>query len=130
VISPLTVGSGLKIKVIEALAHGKAVVASTVSVEGMDDDVRSALAVHDTPEAFADAIIELLLDDNLRRAKADEALSICRQRYSSESCCRELLSFVNSARENSRRDGSSQEFLSRRRVRKSALAIEVLESDS
>ena len=86
VISPLTVGSGLKIKLIEALAHGKSIVATTVSVEGTDDGVRSAVAVHDAPESFAAAIIELLSDRDLRQTKAAEALSICRQRYSSESC--------------------------------------------
>lgn len=39
VISPLTIGSGLKIKLIEALGRGKAIVATSVTTEGCDDAV-------------------------------------------------------------------------------------------
>ena len=129
VISPLTVGSGLKIKLIEALAHGKAVVATTVSVEGMDDGVRSAVAVHDAPETFAAAIIEFLLNEDLRQTKAAEALSVCRERYSSEHCCRELLAFVNSAGSLSESDTPSRNFTMRRHVESSALPVKMLESE-
>jgi succinoglycan biosynthesis protein ExoO len=130
VISPLTVGSGLKVKLIEALAHGKAVVATTVSVEGTDGDVRSAVAVHDAPAGFAAAVTELLSDKDLRRAKAAEALRVCRQRYSSQDCCRELLSFANSAVANSERGSSSRVAQPSGRTQAPALPIEMLGSES
>jgi glycosyltransferase involved in cell wall biosynthesis len=95
VISPLTVGSGLKIKVIEALAHGKAIVATTVSVEGVDAEVLSAMSVTDDPERFADAVSNFLSDDEFRRLKAAQALEASRRNYSQESSYGELLSYLN-----------------------------------
>ena len=94
VISPLTVGSGLKIKIGEALSHGKAIVATSVSVEGISEDVLSHIAVSDEPEAFAQAVSKLLLDEGFRAAKASEAFDAYRLRYSQESCYKELLDFV------------------------------------
>jgi succinoglycan biosynthesis protein ExoO len=129
VISPLTVGSGLKIKLVEALAHGKAVVATRVSVEGTDDDVRSAVAVHDAPETFAAAVVDLLLDDDRRQAQAADALRVCREKYSSESCCRELLAFVNSGARPSERDTPSRNFRVRRSAESLASPVEMLESE-
>lgn len=94
VISPLTVGSGLKIKIGEALSHGKAVVATSVSVEGISDDVLAHIAVCDEPPAFAQAVSKLLLDENFRALKAREAFDAYRELYSQESCYRELLQFI------------------------------------
>lgn len=95
VISPLTVGSGLKVKVVEALAQGKAIVATTVSVEGMGDDIASALNVCDDPVAFGNAVSALLSDNELRRRSADAAYTYFKQHYSREACVRELLAYVN-----------------------------------
>ncbi|MBS0250019.1 MAG: glycosyltransferase [Proteobacteria bacterium] len=98
VISPLTVGSGLKIKIGEALSHGKAVVATSVSVEGISDDVLAHVAVCDEPQAFAQAVTTLLLDDGFRAKKARAAFDAYRELYSKESCYRELLQFVRNSR--------------------------------
>lgn len=105
VISPLTVGSGLKIKIGEALSHGKAVVATSVSVEGISDDVLSHIAVCDEPEAFAQSVSKLLLDEGFRTMKAREAFDAYRRRYSQESCYRELLQFLRDI--SAAKDGAS-----------------------
>lgn len=96
VISPLTVGSGLKIKIGEALSHGKAIVATSVSVEGISDDVLTHIAVCDDAAAFAQAVSKLLLDDRFRAIKAREAFDAYRRCYSQESCYRELLQYLRS----------------------------------
>jgi succinoglycan biosynthesis protein ExoO len=97
VISPLTVGSGLKIKLIEALAHGKAVVATRVTTEGCDDGVIEAIFERDDPLAFAEAIVQLLSDDSLRGAKAAQALAIAKTHYSPEACYRDFRRFAETA---------------------------------
>ncbi|MDX6542645.1 MAG: hypothetical protein QOK32_248 [Gaiellaceae bacterium] len=57
---PLRLGGGMRVKTLEALAAGKAVVASAAAVEGIDvkDGVQIRLAEDD--EKFAAAIVELL----------------------------------------------------------------------
>jgi succinoglycan biosynthesis protein ExoO len=94
VISPLRGGSGLKIKLIEAMAQGKAIVATTTTLQGVEDVVGPAVSVADDPAVFAAAIIALLIDDELRRRQADAALGVARSRFSAEACYAEFLTFM------------------------------------
>ncbi len=67
-IAPLHVARGVQNKVLEALAMGKAVLASPGAAEGLD--VRSGndlLIAPMTPDAWRTALCELLCDDDLRQ---------------------------------------------------------------
>jgi succinoglycan biosynthesis protein ExoO len=94
VISPLRGGSGLKIKLIEAMAQGKAIVATTTTLQGVEDIVGPAVSVTDDAAVFAAAIIALLSDDDLRRRQADAALDVARSRFSAEACYAGFLTFM------------------------------------
>lgn len=94
VVSPLTVGSGLKIKLIEALGEGKAIVATNITVEGLAAEITNVVSVRDEPSQFAAAIIELLRDDRLRYIKAQRALDFAQKHFSAQSCYKELFTFV------------------------------------
>jgi succinoglycan biosynthesis protein ExoO len=59
VISPLRQGSGLKIKLVEALAQGKAVVATPTTLQGIPRSAEEAMIVVDEPAAFAKACVNL-----------------------------------------------------------------------
>jgi succinoglycan biosynthesis protein ExoO len=59
-IVPLTYGSGLKIKLVEALASGAPVVATPVGAQGATDAPPEALTVADTPEGFAAGVVARL----------------------------------------------------------------------
>jgi succinoglycan biosynthesis protein ExoO len=97
VISPLQAGSGLKIKLIEALGQGKAVVATSVTLQGVEQEIGGAVSVADDPAEFAAAVIALLTDDALRTARATAALELARMKFSSMACYAELLAFVSTA---------------------------------
>jgi glycosyltransferase involved in cell wall biosynthesis len=56
---PLRAGSGLKVKLIEALAHGVPVVSTSVGAEGVEAAPPEILRIHDEPEGFAEAILAL-----------------------------------------------------------------------
>ena len=43
VVSPLTVGSGLKVKLVDGLAQGKAMVVTGVTLQGIEDEASDAL---------------------------------------------------------------------------------------
>jgi succinoglycan biosynthesis protein ExoO len=94
VVSPLIMGTGLKIKLIEALAHGKAIVATTVTLQGVEPDVGPAVMVADEPEAFASAVVRLLSDSSLRTSMGQAALAVAASRYSAAVCHAELLRFL------------------------------------
>lgn len=66
-INPVPVGSGLKVKTIESLHFGRALVSVSEGVAGLGRDY-GAFIIADTPEAFADAIIKLLKDKSARAA--------------------------------------------------------------
>jgi glycosyltransferase involved in cell wall biosynthesis len=75
VVSPLRIGGGIKVKVLEALRRGKAVVSTAVGVQGLGPDVEDAIAVADDPAQFADACVRLLLDRAERRRLERRALA-------------------------------------------------------
>ena len=59
-VMPLRVGSGTRLKVIESMAAGCAVVATNVAVEGFPVRSGYEALLADAPEAFAAAVLELL----------------------------------------------------------------------
>jgi glycosyltransferase involved in cell wall biosynthesis len=73
VAAPIALGGGVRVKVLEALAGGKAVVASRRAIEGIPvSDGREAIIV-DSDEDFAAATIRLLRSPAERRRLADAA---------------------------------------------------------
>jgi glycosyltransferase involved in cell wall biosynthesis len=70
---PIRTGGGMRVKVLEALAAGKAVVASDRALEGLDVVDREHVLVAETDAEFADAIGRLLADRELRMALAGRA---------------------------------------------------------
>ncbi|MCW2588831.1 MAG: hypothetical protein JWQ86_1258 [Mycobacterium sp.] len=71
-IAPLLVGGGTRLKILEALAMGKAVVTTALGCEGLDVTSGEHLLVADDPGQFAHAVIELMRDD-ARRARLGAA---------------------------------------------------------
>ena len=94
VISPLPIGSGLKIKLIEALAQGKAMVVTPVTLQGVETDVAPAVQVHEDPAAFADAVVAFLGDPRSRESAGEAALRVVRERFSKEACFAELIGWI------------------------------------
>ncbi len=94
VIAPLPAGSGLKVKLIEALGHGKAIVASESALQGVAAQAAHAVWRADTPPDFAEAVITLLTDAALRARHATAALGAARTCYSAAACHGALRSYV------------------------------------
>jgi glycosyltransferase involved in cell wall biosynthesis len=76
VISPLRAGSGLKIKFIEALSKGKAVVATTTTLQGVSDIMDGCAVISDSAPEFATKVVELLADDGMRLELGAKGLSV------------------------------------------------------
>ncbi len=75
VIAPMVSGTGISIKTIEALALGKPFVGTSKAFRGMPmqkiEEV--GLRSHDSPEAFADAVVYALANDEESRAQSQAA---------------------------------------------------------
>ena len=66
-VVPLRIGSGTRLKILEALAMGKAVVSTTVGAEGLNLVDGEEILIADEPRTFAEAVLRLLTDASLRR---------------------------------------------------------------
>ncbi|MDB5439728.1 MAG: hypothetical protein JWM33_2155 [Caulobacteraceae bacterium] len=97
VISPLQAGSGLKIKLVEALAHGKAMVATPTTLQGVTEEVSGAVVVADTPDRFAKGILSLLADQDQRTRLAEAALTAALTHFSPEACMESLQAAIKDA---------------------------------
>ena len=76
VVVPLRMGSGLKTKTVEALAHGKALISTTIGVQGIDLVPGRDAAVSDDPAVLAQETIRILQDDGVRQSFEENARAL------------------------------------------------------
>jgi glycosyltransferase involved in cell wall biosynthesis len=81
-VSPIRYGAGVKNKVLAALAMGRAVVASSVSLEGLDLQDDKHLLVADNPRNFADRVIGLMKHPETRTRLGQSGQAHVRANYS------------------------------------------------
>jgi polysaccharide biosynthesis protein PslH len=87
---PLRIGSGTKLKVLEAMAASKAIVATSVAAEGLAVRDGEHMLIADTPENFAGAVCRLLADVDLRRRLGLAAYHLARSEYAWDSIAARL----------------------------------------
>lgn len=80
-LAPLRIGGGTRLKILEAMALHTPVVATSKGAEGLEAQSGQHLLVADTPQAFAEAIIQLLKDPRLRQQLANNAYQLVSERY-------------------------------------------------
>jgi glycosyltransferase involved in cell wall biosynthesis len=81
-VIPLRIGGGTRIKAYEALAMGKAMVSTTVGVEGLPVRHREHLEIADTANDFAEAVVTLLKDRTRRTHLGNAARDFVRENFS------------------------------------------------
>jgi glycosyltransferase involved in cell wall biosynthesis len=84
VVAPIHTGGGMRLKVLEALACGKAVVATPRALEGLDVANGEQVMVAGSDEAMAEAIVMLLGDPAARGALGGRARDWARATFGYE----------------------------------------------
>ncbi len=80
-VVPLHVGSGTRLKALEALAAGRPVVGTSVGVAGLGLEHRRTAVIADDPGEMADEIVRLLLDEEAASALASAGRRLVEQRF-------------------------------------------------
>lgn len=93
-IAPLLIGSGTRLKILEAFSMRKAVVSTSVGCEGLLSESGKHLLIADQPEAFAQRVVELLANPSQRKTLGENGRSLVEAEYSWEKCGRRLLQIV------------------------------------
>lgn len=89
-VVPLQVGGGTRLKILEAMALGTPVVSTSKGAEGLEVTHEENILIADAPADFAQAVIHLLGDENLRAKLSANGRRLVEERYSWEMCARPL----------------------------------------
>ncbi len=89
-IVPLRIGGGTRLKIYESMAAKTPVISTSVGAEGLAYRDGTDIRIADTPQAFADACVQLLDDDAQRTAIAEAAWQMVASRFSWEQVSREF----------------------------------------
>ncbi len=81
-VVPLRMGGGTRLKVVEAMSMGKAIVSTSLGSEGLDVTSGKHLELVDDPDSFADAVVSLLGDAERGRSLGVDARALVEERYS------------------------------------------------
>lgn len=81
VVVPLRIGGGTRLKILEALAMEKALVSTTVGAEGIEAVPSRDLVIADRSEDFADHVISLLAQPEVRRKLGAAGRRLVQRQY-------------------------------------------------
>lgn len=90
-IAPLQIGSGTRLKILEALSMRRAVVSTSLGCEGLSVESGKHLLVADQPQAFAEAVTTLLQRSELRKTLGDAGRALVEAAYGWDRCSADLL---------------------------------------
>jgi glycosyltransferase involved in cell wall biosynthesis len=93
VVVPLRLGGGTRLKIVEAMAMGKAIVSTTLGAEGIQAVPGRDILIEDQPAAFADAVKRLLSEPDQAASIGRSARRMAVERYAWSSAAQALEGF-------------------------------------
>ena len=92
---PLLSGSGIRVKIIEAMSVGKTVITTTVGAQGIDYIDGENLLIANTPQEFAQQIKRCLDDNDFCHRVGAAAERLIAEQYNEGKLADKLLKFYN-----------------------------------
>jgi glycosyltransferase involved in cell wall biosynthesis len=94
IINPVPWGTGQKIKIIEALAYGKAVISMSPGIEHADNTNRKVLVYVNDTKIFAEQVVKLLEDDYARHSIERNARRFIEYNYNQDKVYSEFFNLI------------------------------------
>ncbi|WP_343578041.1 glycosyltransferase [Pseudomonas sp.] len=83
---PLLSGGGVRVKILEAMSNGIPVISTSKGCEGLGASDGKDIIIRDTPEAFAQSLIELAMDPELRNRLSIACRELLDNKYNLQQC--------------------------------------------
>ncbi len=80
-VTPLRMGSGTRLKLLEAMAAGCAIVSTPLGAEGLSNEAISSMRIENDAASFAAAIVALLRDPAQRQQLGKKAQQVAEKQY-------------------------------------------------
>ena len=92
-IIPLFAGSGMRIKIIEGMALGKAIISTTMAAEGIESTHEKNILIADTKDEFINETERLIQNKDLADRISKNAQEFVKQNFDNKKITLELLDF-------------------------------------
>lgn len=92
-IVPLFAGSGMRVKIIEAMTLGRAIVSTSVGAESIAYTDGADILIANDEAGFTAAIVSLLTQPGLRLALGQSAQQLVNNRYDNRKICSAIIDF-------------------------------------
>ncbi len=92
-IVPLFAGSGMRVKIVEAMALGRAVVSTSVGAESLQYTDGTDILIADDAAVYANAVIKMLSNRHQRIALGKMAQKLVLEVYDNRKICKAILDF-------------------------------------
>lgn len=92
-VVPLFSGSGIRIKIVEAMAAGKAIITTAIGAEGINYENGQHLLIAKDPNSFVDAIVKLCNDKTLRDSLGKNARLLIAKEHDNNKLMLKLTAF-------------------------------------
>jgi glycosyltransferase involved in cell wall biosynthesis len=93
---PLWSGSGLRIKLVEGLAYGKAIITTSIGAEGIPYSHNKDMMIADSSKEFAQQIISLLSNDLKKQELQQAARVLAEKTFDYQLIAQQLVVFYKS----------------------------------
>jgi glycosyltransferase involved in cell wall biosynthesis len=80
-VAPLLTGSGIRIKILEAMALGRPVVTTPIGIEGIPAEPGRQVLVARDPESFKDHLVHLISNEEFARRIAGEGRKLIQENF-------------------------------------------------
>ncbi|MEL6848960.1 MAG: glycosyltransferase family 4 protein, partial [Bacteroidota bacterium] len=92
-VAPILSGSGMRVKIVEAMAHGKGIVATTQAAEGLATKHGDHLLIGDSPGDFFNHIAILVENRNMYNTLGKHARTLAHKFYNNQDIIENLAGF-------------------------------------
>lgn len=97
-IVPLFAGSGMRVKIVEAMALGRAVISTSIGAESLAYTHGKDILIADDAQTFADEVVRVLSNKTLRLSLGNFAQQLVDEVYDNRKISQRILDFVKQAK--------------------------------